>query len=595
MSAALEYSAPDDPCNAGAGNGVRARESQAIVTSLDQTVQAIEGAFLSAGNILSDAIEGVGELISGLDRLTGAVDQDMVVSTTEDLKRASASLYEIPNGLARRREGLENLIELGGALGGSVSEMKRSLGYLRVFTVYVKVAAAGVREDGQQFSAFAEEISQCLGDGVGHVNAFDSDLEALDRTLRAALRLEAELAIHCADLLPETPNSIIASATGLSDHRVKVAHAATSAMALAKSVRGKVGSVLAALQIGDMTRQRVEHVREGIGLLETAAADLADAPKARVMAIGREFLNALLASARDDFDCEVQLIRRNMEGLAADAAEVLSLLEAAYGRGNSGDEGVLDRLRSNVSCALGLVDKVHGADGAAIAIGQSAASATQQLIARIDDIQRLQRDVQQMALNTRLKCSQIGPEGLSLSVIALELRQQALNLEASAAGALSHVGALERGAEVLTLAVNGSGEEGARAATIALTQAVDRLNAAGSSLQSDQADLAGLGTSVVRRLQKAASGVELQVAVGAPLEAALEAMVGLAGNAAACDSEIAGVVTEFLGGLAKSYTMAPERSVHQVVAAALAVPAGVVDQPPAAAQDAVQSLDDMLF
>jgi hypothetical protein len=593
LTAANSTAAIAPTCEEASPNDAYDLEVSTITHSLGQTIQAIESAFLSAGALLSDTVDGMGDLIAGLDHVSAAVDQDMVASTTEDLKHASARLYEIPAALTKRRVGLESLIELGGALGASVSEMKRSLGYLRVFTVYVKIAAAGVREEGRQFTAFADEIAGCIAGGRAQVDAFDRDIEALDRTLRMALRMEGDLAIHCADLLPETPNAIVASASMLADHRIKVVQAVSAAMALAKGVRSKVGAVLAALQIGDSTRQRLEHVRDGLGLLESAVSELEDPPKARIRAIGLELLNALLASAGEDFDCEVQLIGRNMEGLAGDATEILTLLGAAYGRGGSGDEGILGRLQAHVSTAMGLVDEVHAADGAATDIGRSAAGAARQLIVRIDDIQRLQRDVQQMALNTRLKCSRIGADGQSLSVIALELRQQALFLEASAARATEHIDELGRGASLLTDAIDAPGDEGARGAAAALSQAVERLQTAGKTLQCDQKSLADLGSTVVQRLQRAASGVEIKAAVGAPLDVALHRMAGLTSVAEACEGDVVPVVTDFLRRLAKSYTMAPERNIHQVIAAALAVPQ---DEAPVAVEVvAAESLDDLLF
>ena len=131
--------------------------------------------------------------------------------------------------------------------------------------------------------------------------------------------MEGDVAIHCADLLPETPDAIVATASELSSHRNRIAQAAASVRTLASAVRSKVGKVLAALQVGDMTRQRLEHVRDGLALLETAGADLADEPRARFMSLGREFLVALLNSASEDFNSEIQMIGRNLEGLAGDA------------------------------------------------------------------------------------------------------------------------------------------------------------------------------------------------------------------------------------------------------------------------------------
>jgi hypothetical protein len=567
-------------------------DHQKIARCLDQTVSAIEGAFLSAGDVLSTAVDGVSELITGLNRIAAAIDPEMVEATAEDLRRAAASLHSLPPSLVQRQNALSGLVDMGASLGAPLAEMKRSLGYLRVFAIYVKVAAAGVPQERQQFTDFADEITGCISDGRAHLMALDGDLEALGRSLRMALRVEGEVARHCDELLPATPDAIVSTAAGLATHRNKVADAAKRVAALATAVRAKVGGVLAALQIGDITRQRLEHVREGLDLLDSVGADLTTEQRARIVALGRDLLNAQLVSASEDFNCEVEMIGRNMEGLAADASEILTLLESAYGRDDQAEGGFLSRLQAHVGDARGLVDQVRNADQNAASLGASVAEGALGLIGRIDDIHRLQVDVQHLALNTRLKCSQIGSEGRSLAVIALELREQAGHLEVAAAQALSVLRTFERGAEDMVRAVAASSETGATAAAAALNGVMARLESSTDNLDGDQRSLAKLGDTVVRDFRKAASGLDLKVVVAANIEEALLAMAARRDDLQPCSKDIAAPVTEFFSGLAKRYTMAQERNVHQVVAAALAVE---FDAPPVPQEPAVESLDDLLF
>lgn len=570
---------------------IRSGEGE-LVACLDNAVQAIEGAFLGAGDVLSAAVDGVGELIAGLDRLTAAIDPEMVASTTEDLARAAASLDDLPHILAERRRGLEGMVERGNALASSVADMKQSLGYLRVFTIYVKVAAAGIPGEAQQFSTFADEISGCIEAGFSHVAALHNGLDTLDRSLRLALGLEGDLAIRCASMLPTTPDAIVATAAALASHRSKVASAAGAVRTLATGVRSKVGRVLAALQVGDSSRQRLEHIRDGLMMLDGLVVDLEPDSRVRVLAIGRELLNALLSSASEDFHNEINVIGRNMAGLATDATEILGLLDAVYGRVEEDEGGFLGRLKIHVGDALGLVGEVRLADGKAAELGFAAADAALGLIARIDDIQRLQCDVQQMALNTRLKCSRIGADGQSLAVIALELREQATQLESSAAKALQTIGDLERGARQLVDAVTRQDGAGAQVAADALNGVMARIQGAGAGIDADQRTLARLGTSVVTELRSAASGIDFKVVIGAVLDDARRALAAASGGAQPCSHDIATPVGAFFVEMARHYTMVQERSVHHVVAAALGVGEGAsIEEAPTLAED----LDDLLF
>lgn len=571
-----------------------------LVGDLQQALDAIESTFLNAGDVLSAAVGGVGELIYGIDRLTSVIDPEMVASITEDLKRAASSLYEIPQVLTVRRQSLEAMRAQAQVLGGSVSDMKRSLSYLGVFTIYVKVAASDVTREREQFTAFADEIGACIAEGRTNIDGFEADLAALEAALAQAVVLDDGLALQCTSLLPTTPNAIISAASGLNDHRQKALNAAESVRSLANSVRRKVGSVLGALQIGDISRQRLEHVRDGLVKLHSAAEDLPEAQKARFLALGHRFLQALLGAAVEDFRCEIEQIARSMAGLAADAEQVLALLQAAYGTKSKSasasdrEQNFIAELEANVGTALELVGQVQTVEATAASLGQSATDAALRLTARIGDIQTLQRDVQQMAFNTRLKCSQIGEGGRSLGVIALEIREQTVDMEKASTAALDSVHALEGQAISLSQAVTVSADSGAQNAASSLNFAVERLRSAGDNIKTDQSGLAMLGSLVVQGLQQAASVVDFEISISSLLDKAVTDMADLCQTEPTYDDEIMAPTVDFLTSLTNSYTMAQERSVHQVLAAAYNIPTESADPAPAAEPQDFD-LDDLLF
>ena len=591
MSAAAMV-APPPTCRDPAPMGLSGQGGPDIDQYLESAVRAIEGSFLAAGDVLSVAVEGVGDLIAALGRLTDALDSSMVASTAENLELAATSLRELPRSLSARRAALMELTDLGGSLDGSIADMSESLAYLRVFAVYVKIAAGGVRDPDQQFMTFAGEIADCIEAGRTHLAALKGDLKALDADLRAALRLEGGVVARCDDMLPAIPDAIVSSASALADHRGKIASAAQSVATLAKSVRAKVGGVLSALQIGDITRQRLEHIQQGLRLVDSIGGKLSASQRPKLEAIARELLIAQLASASDDFHDEVAIIAHNMQGLAANAEEILSLLASAYGS-SEGDQGFLGRLEAHVDEAFALVGEVQTADQAAVAIGRSAVKAAHRLSTRIDDIQRLQREVQQMAFNTRLKCSQIGSDGRPLAVIALELREHAMKLEVSAARALTGITGLDQGAARLAIAAGSANETGAQLAATALSGAVGKIRQAGQAVDADLVTLAQQGASVVRTLQNATIGLDFERAIGSSLDEARTALGERSDIGLPCSEGIEGILQDYLVEMAKIYTMAQERSVHQAILKAHSVGDPAPASPPEASPP--ENVDDLLF
>ena len=147
----------------------------AIARRLGATAKSIEGQFLKTGDVLAGAVEGVGELITALDKLAKAMDQSMVDATTRDLSSAAAGLRQLPAGLAGRTVALETLETLSRELSGNIVDMHQNLAYLRVVSLYIKIAAGGVEGDNGDFALFAQEIADCLVVGREHGRA-DGDV-----------------------------------------------------------------------------------------------------------------------------------------------------------------------------------------------------------------------------------------------------------------------------------------------------------------------------------------------------------------------------------------------------------------------------------
>jgi hypothetical protein len=570
------------------------RQPSAIGRRLEAARQAVEGKFLEAGDVLSQAVQGVGELITALDRLTAGLDPETVRATTAELTAAAASLRALPDSHADRRARIDGLVQASDGLSGRIDDMRQHLAYLRVFAINIKITSGGIAAAGPEFALFAQEIYDCIELGRTQLDAFVSNLMILDGALRSALIHEQDLTRHCAELVPAVPDGLMSSAAAVAAHHQSIASVAQSVADLARKVQKKVGGALAALQIGDITRQRIEHVQAGLDLIERIEGDeaLDDDQRERLETFVRGLLAAQLAATAQDFHRDVSRIADNMAGMAGDAGEILRLKDLAYGRSDSGDGGFLRGLENNVGQALGLVDKMDAGDRTAENVGHSAAAAARELTERIAGIQTIRADVQMMALNTTLKCSRIGDTGKPLGVIAIELRQHASHLETSAGHTLTALHDLSAKADDLG---RGDGEselapaegESSQAANV-LNGAINRIRKAGDAMELDLVAVAQQGSTVVDSLRRAAGRLDFQREIGVILDQAAGELATMAGPDAVRTDDIVAVLGPLLAKLAKSYTMAQEREVHQALVGDLALaaaPAAVVQSDP----------DDVLF
>lgn len=573
---------------------VSTQQGSRIGVRLEAARQAVEGRFLEAGDVLGRAVEGVSALIAALDQMRDNLDADTVTTTTAELAKAAETLKSLPDSLDARRDRVGELVRFGDGLANCIAEMRQHLAYLRVFAINIKITSGGIVAAGPEFAIFAQEIYDCIEMGGAQLDAFNAELMSLDNALRGALAHEHDLARGCAALLPAVPDALTVSAGAIASHHAKIATVAVNVAALARDVQKKVGGGLAALQIGDITRQRIEHVQAGLLYLDESGeiAALAPEQQARAYAFVHRLLGAQLGATAEDFHRDVSRIGQNVIGMAADAAELLRLRDLVSGQSDGTETNFLRSLEGNVGQALGLVGDMTAGEKAAETVSRSAALAARDLTDRIAGIQNIRADVQMMALNTTLKCSRIGETGKPLGVIAVELRQHAIHLEKSASRTVTALDGLFTAAEALGRkgASGDTGEGKAADAAMVLSGAVARIGKAGDGVETALTAVARQGADVVDMLRRAAQRFDFHKQIGSVLDTAAGDLLDMAGDDEIHTDDIASALRPILAKLAKQYTMAQERDVHRALTAGLGA-----DEPAVVIAPAADDPDDVLF
>jgi hypothetical protein len=534
-----------------------------LAADLQSARQVIESNFLSAGDVLTKSIDGIDALIASLDKLAKALDAQSVAATTEDLQKAAATLLGLADNHRARQSVIDELCVQRENLARQVSDMRSSLSYMRAFTVNIKIVSGGIAQGGKTFEAFAQEISDCIESGYKELKQIEDEIVELKGGLATAKSQGATLTGRIHALLPALPNELSESAVKMGEHYGRVSTVAGEVTGIARNIQQHVVRALQALQVGDITRQRVEHVEAGLAyLMESRDKQQGDG---RLAALGYGLLEALLTGTIVEFHREVDRVEQAMADMAAHSRELLKLRDMTYG---DGGEGFLNALNGRIEQARVLVNEIENADAAALTMGCEMAAATEQLGTRISAIQSIKNDVQYMALNTTIKCAQIGDAARPLSVIAIELRDHGRHLENAAANGMSDLDELTRTAGALVAPGDGAGQV---SATQALDLAARLIRDASERTESEISVLVSSGEAVLGVLDQSSSRLAFRDKIGGKLEmvaAELKLMAEGAQQDVSGLQEPLGVMLEVFDGL---YTMAQEREVHQAFVAAVAL------------------------
>ncbi len=545
-----------------------------LVESLEHARSRLEDRFLEGGAVLAAALESVSDMISSLDQITAALGQDTVDATVADLAATTRQLVLLPELHTERQRGMRNLWSLGGTLKTHVDEMLETLRYLRTFAVTVKITGAGAAE----FAGFADEMLDKIQSGRDQVDDFDARLGALMEQLREACSFGDDLQRQYDGVVPGVTRNLDKDAARMSAYHADVRRVAHELAELVRQVQGKVARVLSALQIGDMTRQRIEHVQFGLDLLAQAGPAAGEGMTLRLLAAQMEDL-------LDEFKEGCSTVTSSLAGLAGDTKEVIALGRQARGTSDGGN--FLKALETSVTAARTLVGRVESAGQRTDEVSGSAASIAHELSQAVDSIRSIRSEIQYMTINTSLRCSRMGDAGKPMNVVASELRVFAEQMEVVSARILERLDAIGAAAQEQV------GKQGLSGLSLgeALDNALAKIRAAGSRMESDLKNLSAKGDHVAREVGRGVSRLDFTRELGEVLE---HCTLALADRAVAAQDDAENEGSSALAEkIFAKYTMARERQIHRAFFPAEAAVVLAVANP--ASDDDDEDLDAALF
>ncbi len=562
---------PDPAIAAG-----RAGKLQDLIADLEALRAPAEPAFMAIGATLTTALDLLNGLDSRFAALAGRLDGDVAENAVRFLGRAEERCGQLGGETARALALLRNLDEAAQATDLPLTALGKVADEIGALAINAKIQAAQVLAADTDFSVFTTEIAR-LGNMSGQAIGTAADrLDKLRGAIAAAAAAEEQFDRTDARELDSVRGRLESCLAALADRKRDSATAVAAVSRKTRQIAERVTTCITALQINDMTNQRVEHVRQALELLGTILA-----PDAGLVA-GGEWVRQLdephkdalvaavcrlqaqqLARAADDFVREVDSLKRNMAALAADAEEILQEALAALGGGS--DRSFVQELEENVDRASVLLKSYASAEtriqGLVGTVSQGFAAMADDLAA----IHSIDADMRIMGLNASLKCSRLGNAGKALGVVAQELRACSRRAEETTEAISHHVVSAMKASEELAK-TSRDDHDGAAGLATAMATSVDALRALGQELDDALVRLRGDCGRASSLLSETATGI----AIGGELRAATgQASAILSGIAEAIHvppSVAAGIHDDVKRLLDNHYTMASERMIHALFA-----------------------------
>ena len=528
-----------------------------IAGAIKAASASTEARFLDIGTRLENSVETVTTLTRTFDTLSDELKSENLHRATRDLSQIATRVAALAQAQGTDVGVFTKLTELTAAIEGRVARMGKSVQGVSMLATNAKIAAAHIADASVDFAGFATEINRTLRLAQISLDQFAAELTGVSRQLQAAIARQSALDDYQTEAVRAIPLRLGRSVDAI-DGRSKAAIKTASAVGEGTQRIGKrIGEAVMALQIGDITRQRIEHVEHALGLL----VDVPPPSAGALTGFCCRLQSAQLADTADEFDQEVQRILASLQALAGDAREIVRLGHDAFGAKGDRQGTFLGELGEEVGAVSTLLDSFRSARAEADQIAVSISTATTRLVTHISAVRSLEADIRIMGLNTSLKCDRLGAIGRPLAIIAQELRVYANEIAAEASDVMTDLDRLVASAGAMSGRIED--DRAAEMASIAeiMAQSLSRLTIAGQALAGALGTLEHDGNAVAASLQETAVRTSVHEEIGRALRSAAAELADVAPGPVSEPAPVGPEAERLIERIAASYTMERERTV----------------------------------
>lgn len=457
-----------------------------------------------------------------------------------------------------RFERIRGLTEL---IDGRITQMKVSLKHVDSLSVNAKIAAAGISVPGTDFTSFADEIGRTLTQTRIALDQFGAELHTVRQHVAVAQSGQHAFDVRQQEAATSITERLSATVKSIAQQHEHAARASQEVRLGSARVHQRICDAILALQIGDITRQRLEHADAVLRLVAEASMLAGDAQR-QFTSLAHRLQSAQLVDAAQYFDHDVRQVIASLNKLADEARALRSLGDAAYGAAGRSGGSFIAQLEGQISEALALFEGFETAQAEIAGVTATVSDATAGLCGHLRIVQSLEADIRIMGLNTTFKCARIGREGLALSIIAQELRGFA-NGFAKQAGMLMQE--VETVAGISSVSTSGTAEDrGAMASdgTQAMRASLVTLRQMGQMLDRAMHELDVDSDRVMTLLIETVSNLAVQAEIGQVLRDTAGRLADLTPSGVINFAQLPEPVVQRLELIERGYTMANERTVH---------------------------------
>ena len=567
---------------------------RAIAEELAGPRRILEKVFLQMGEGLAACTTLLGEISAAHEAMPAEFASPAFTAAVRHLEDTRDQVNAMAAAHFGEQDHILELSDMTASVGAPISELRKAVRAISLISTNARIVAASFGGNNSDVAAFTSDMAELARSVNEAVGAFSRSYDRLVSSLAAARTANAAFTARHGGTMTHISGEITAQLEAVDCHRVQAAAKVVERSKLTGEIRSRIGNAVFALQIGDITRQRIEHVEEAFDALEASSSDAASC--GTFVAICH-LQGMQLDEAIEDFDAGVVDLAATLNQLAQDAAVVLrdSNEEAAtlLSAGGSALAMMIADLRAICVLFVEFERTRLGLEKIVDDVAQSVAA----MVHHLDSIRTIERQIRLLSFNATIQCGRVDnqEQGRALRVVAEQLRDLS-GQTVVAAGAI--MTGLKEADTRTRLLMEGRSSLVAEQTTVlreAAVAAIDMFEAVVGRLRKGAEAMRSIGGRTVQLLGSTAESVSSRQHFSSDWRRTRADIDALTEGVRA-DFDPAAVDPALQTELRARYTMEDERSVHDKVfgttSDSAAPPIAATE---AAATEAAESLDELFL
>jgi hypothetical protein len=398
------------------------------ITAIEQVGGRVEHVFAEVGGHLGTAHGIFAELHAGLESLSGEL-------SGAKIEGASVAFQDVATRLRGLADALPAETALLGAIDASAAKastlLKHLLKHIHLITVIARssrIEAASLEGNRDDFLSFTREASDLAAAVQSSIVACSKEQQQLAAAIGTALNGQQEFEKRYRGQLVSVSDDLISTFSGIKHLQMRGVEVAKLAKTSTSQIGDAVGVAIVALQAGDSTRQRLEHICGG--LRKVGDPDRGAAPSAGPLICLLQA--AQLKNTVSEFEADIRKVNGSLTRLSGDSTAAVAHGNSLYGGKNDNMASFLAVMRQRLAEASVLI----AACGQAKASVDSSIAALEDMLGKfriaISALGETVVDITLIGMNAGLKAGHLGVKGHTFVVIANELQQTAERISGAA-------------------------------------------------------------------------------------------------------------------------------------------------------------------